>query len=129
MLGQGELLTEKMAALEMPLRGVVLNRLHPLPEGKLEDDDYDALSREITALLGAVGVHDTAVVRWVAENHAAAAAQARAEGIRREMFESGLPPGVVVKGVPEFEGDVHDIATLGRLAAIVCGDRESSPAP
>ena len=49
-------------------------------------------------------------------NHAAAETQARAEGIRREMFESGLPAGVVVQGVPELEADVHDLSSLARLA-------------
>ena len=121
-LGQGEVLTEKMAALGMPLRGVVLNRLHPLPEGAGEDEDYAVFSREVTQLLEEVGVESPPVAHWIAENHAAAVAQARAEGIRREMFEDGLPPGVVVKGVPEFEGDVHDVASLGRLAAIICDD-------
>jgi hypothetical protein len=120
-LGQGELLTEKMAALGMPLRGVVLNRLHPLPDGASEDDDRDALARDIASLLGEVGVENASVARWITENHGAAIAQARAEGIRREMFEDGLPPAVVVKGVPELEGDVHDVASLGRLASIIFG--------
>jgi len=119
-LGQGEMLTEKMAALGMPLRGVVLNRLHPLPDGAMEEDDPARLREEVALLLESCGVHDRVIAEWLTKNHTVAQAQARAEAIRREMFESGLPDGVVVKGVPELEADVHDLASLARLATLIC---------
>lgn len=122
-LGQGEMLTEKMAALGMPLRGVVLNRLHPLPDGAMEEDDPAKLREEIALLLEPRGLHDAAIVDWLTKNHTVAQAQARAEAIRREMFESGLPEGVIVEGVPELEADVHDLASLARLATLICDGR------
>ncbi len=124
-LSQGEILTEKMAALGMPLRGVVLNRLHPLPAIAPEESDPAKLRRDVDEILKAVGVGDALIADWLAANHSTAEAQARAEGIRREMFESGLPPGVEVTGVPELEADVHDLASLARLSRLICdGDEE-----
>ena len=46
---------------------------------------------------------------------------ANAEDERRQIFEAGLPDGIVVQPVPEFEADVHDLATLARFADVVCG--------
>jgi len=45
----------------------------------------------------------------------------RAEAERRRVFEEGLPAGIVVQPVPEFEADVHDLPSLARFADVVCG--------
>jgi anion-transporting ArsA/GET3 family ATPase len=119
-LGQGEMLTEKMAALGMPLRGVVLNRLHPLPEIVAEEVDPVKLRAAVVEILDAVGIDDARIADWITANHVDAEAQAGAEAIRREMFESGLPPGIETTGVPELEGDVHDLASLARLSQLIC---------
>jgi anion-transporting ArsA/GET3 family ATPase len=121
-LGQSEMLTEKVALLGMSLRGVVLNRLHPLPAGADEPIPGPILQRQISRLLAASGTVDAAAAEWLATNHLAAQGLANAEADRRRVFEAGLPAGIVVQPVPEFEADVHDLRTLARFADVVCGD-------
>jgi anion-transporting ArsA/GET3 family ATPase len=121
-LGQSETLTEKVAILGMPLRGVVVNRLHPLPAGADERLPRPALEARIGRLLAASGAVDADAVAWLASNHLAAQALANAEAERRRVFEAGLPAGIVVQPVPEFEADVHDLPTLARFADVVCGN-------
>jgi len=120
-LGQSELLTEKVAFLGMPLRGVVVNRLHPLPAGAEERIPQPVLEERISRLLAVNGTVDPEAVAWLAGNHVAAQELATAETERRRAFEAGLPAGIVVQPVPEFEADVHDLPTLARFAVVVCG--------
>ncbi len=120
-LGQSEMLTEKVAILGMPLRGVVVNRLHPLPAGADEAIPRPVLEQRIVRLLAASGADDADAVAWLASNHLAAQGLANAEAERRRVFEAGLPSGIVVQPVPEFEADVHDLPTLARFADVVCG--------
>jgi anion-transporting ArsA/GET3 family ATPase len=121
-LGQSEMLTEKVAILGMPLRGVVVNRLHPLPAGADEAIPRPVLEQRIVRLLAASGAVDADAVAWLASNHLAAQGLANAEAERRKAFEAGLPAGIVVQPVPEFEADVHDLPTLARFADVVCGN-------
>lgn len=120
-LGQSELLTEKVAFLGMPLRGVVVNRLHPLPPGAEERVPRSALEERLSSLLAANGTVDREAVTWLAGNHLAAQELATAEAERRRAFEAGLPAGIIVQPVPEFEADVHDLRSLARFAEVVCG--------
>jgi anion-transporting ArsA/GET3 family ATPase len=120
-LGQSEMLTEKVALLGMPLRGVVVNRLHPLPQGAGEPVPRVVLEERIASVLARNGPLDTKTVAWLASNHVAAQALASSEAERRRAFEAGLPAGIVVQAVPEFEADVHDLPTLARFADAVCG--------
>jgi anion-transporting ArsA/GET3 family ATPase len=121
-LGQSEMLTEKVSFLGMSLRGVVVNRLHPLPAGADEPIPGPVLERRIAKLLTANGAVDAEAAEWLAANHLAAQRLANAEAERRRVFEAGLPAGIVVQPVPEFEADVHDLPTLARFADVVCGD-------
>lgn len=122
-LGQSEMLTEKVALLGMPLRGVVVNRLHPLPAGADEPLPRDALEERIARVMAKQGLDDSETVAWLAHNHLAAQGLATSEGERRQAFEAGLPAGIVVQPVPEFEADVHDLSALARFADVVCGRR------
>jgi anion-transporting ArsA/GET3 family ATPase len=121
-LGQSEMLTEKVAFLGMPLRGVVVNRLHPLPVGADERLARVALQERLARVLAGDGEVDVETVGWLAANHLAAQELASAETERRQVFEAGLPDGIVVQPVPEFDADVHDLPTLARFADVVCGN-------
>ena len=120
-LGQSEMLTEKVALLGMQLRGVVVNRLHPLPAGADDLFAGSALERRLADVLAQRGIVDEEAVAWLATNHLAAQKLAHAEAERRRVFEEGLPAGIVVQPVPEFEADVHDLPSLARFADVVCG--------
>jgi anion-transporting ArsA/GET3 family ATPase len=120
-LGQSEMLTEKVALLGMPLRGVVINRLHPLPVGADQGVPRAVLKERLAHLLADRGPAGSEAIDWLAANHLAAQNLANAEDERRQIFEAGLPDGIVVQPVPEFEADVHDLATLARFADVVCG--------
>jgi len=121
-LGQSEMLTEKVAFLGMPLRGVVVNRLHPLPAGADEPIARPVLEQRLARILARSGAVEAGTVEWLAANHLAAQELANAETERRQVFEAGLPDGILVRPVPEFDADVHDLPTLARFADVVCGD-------
>lgn len=120
-LGQSEMLTEKVAFLGMSLRGVVVNRLHPLPVGSDECLSREAIEGCVRRVVAAHMPIDDACVEWLVRNHASAQALANAEIERRQVFEAGLPDGIFVQPVPEFDADVHDLPTLARFADVVCG--------
>ena len=117
-LGESEMLTSKMRALGMPLKGVVMNRTHPVPEG----GDACVRVEEMRKLLEAcalTGVPDD-VVSWLWRVYDDACTVARGEELRREVFEQGLEPGVARVNVPEFLGDVHDVRALAEVARWLC---------
>jgi anion-transporting ArsA/GET3 family ATPase len=116
-------LTEKVALLGMPLRGVVLNRMHFLPEGDVQELDEHALQDKLRRLVFPHGGEEATVVQWLAANHVAALRTHCAEKQRFERFTAGLPRGIVVQEVPEFEADVHDLPALVRFADLVCAPR------
>ena len=114
-LGDAEYLASKMAELGMPLKGVVLNRVHAelrcAKRGGLDPDDPDAVIRLVT---GAVGPAEaTALV----ENFADYQRLARGEHLRIEQFRAGLSKRVPVATVPNVTRDIHDLATLAAMHA------------
>jgi anion-transporting ArsA/GET3 family ATPase len=118
-LGDAEYLAGKMAELRMPLKGVVMNRVHAelraSRRGGVDPDDRAAVERAIAA---AVGKGDVAAL---ADNFAAYQTLARGEQLRIEQFRAGLPRGVPVAVVPNFARDVHDLATLASMHAHLFG--------
>jgi anion-transporting ArsA/GET3 family ATPase len=118
-LGESEHLTGKMLALGMPLKGVVMNRVHPVPAGGEHSHDLESMVAAL-APLARCGVSDECV-RWIAENFINSCTIARAEEVRREAFESGLGSDVARVAVPEFDRDVHDLAALMAVAERMCG--------
>jgi anion-transporting ArsA/GET3 family ATPase len=118
-LGESEQLTEKMLALGMPLKGVVMNRIHPVPAGGEHSHDPESIVAAL-APLARCAVSDECV-RWIAENYINSCTIARAEEVRREAFESGLGSDVARIAVPEFDRDVHDLAALMAVADRLCG--------
>jgi anion-transporting ArsA/GET3 family ATPase len=119
-LSESEMLTSKMRALGMPLKGVVMNRTHPLPEG----GDACASLAEVRRVLDGCALDrvpdDTA--RWLWRTYEDACTVARAEDLRREVFEEGLEEDVARVSVPEFLGDVHDLHALFEVSRRLCAD-------
>ncbi|HZP42014.1 MAG TPA: ArsA-related P-loop ATPase [Candidatus Binatia bacterium] len=122
-LGDAEYLSGKMADLRMPLKGVVLNRVHreyrPRGRGRRRDEvgpeDLDALA----ALVGRVVPGGEA--RELAENFVDYQTLARGETLRLEQFRLGLRRAIPVVEVPNFARDVHDLASLAAMHAHLFG--------
>jgi anion-transporting ArsA/GET3 family ATPase len=118
-LGDAEYLAAKMAELRMPLKGVVMNRVHAElrrdKRGTIDLDDFDAVSRIIAA---AVGPAETPAL---VENFADYQTLARGEQLRIEQFRAGLPKRVPMVTVPNFSRDVHDLATLAAMHPYLFG--------
>jgi anion-transporting ArsA/GET3 family ATPase len=111
-LGDAEYLAGKMAELRMPIKGVVMNRvhaeLHAPRRGGVDPDDSDAVLRLMTPIAGAAATD-------LCANFAAYQTLARGEHLRIEQFRSDLPARVPVAVVPNFTRDVHDLATLASM--------------
>ena len=94
-LGDAEYLSTKMAALRMPLKGVVLNRVHhefrPPRRGRraaeLGHEDVDEIAATVAQALGG----RTAEARELAANFVDYQALARGESLRIEQFRAALP--------------------------------------
>ncbi len=117
-LGESEQLTARMRALGMPLKGVVMNRIHPLPGAGEHVMDAAAVSGAL-APLGEGGA-SAECLEWIAETYVASCTMARAEEIRREAFETGLGAEVACVAVPELDHDVHDLTALAAVARLLC---------
>jgi anion-transporting ArsA/GET3 family ATPase len=125
-LDDAEYLSGKMGELRMPLKGVVLNRVHrefrPSRRGGLEPEDAD----EVTAIVGrALGAaHREA--RELAANFLDYQALARGESLRLEQFRLGLRKSVPVVEVPNFARDVHDLGSLAGMHPHLFGTRAAA---
>jgi anion-transporting ArsA/GET3 family ATPase len=112
-LGDAEYLAAKMGELRMPLKGVVMNRVHAElgrpKKGGLDPDDVDAVRTLVSRVVGA----DAA--EGLVENFADYQVLARGEQLRMEQFRSGLPKRVPLVVVPNFARDVHDLASLAAM--------------
>jgi anion-transporting ArsA/GET3 family ATPase len=111
-LEDSEMLADRMKDLGMPLKGVVMNRMHAAETLEHAFADEALASLEVT--LSDLDVDDE-VARWMASTYRNACAVARAEAIRREAFEGGLPSEIPVAGVPELRQDVHSVEVLAQL--------------
>jgi anion-transporting ArsA/GET3 family ATPase len=129
-LGDAEYLSAKMAALRMPLKGVVLNRVHrefrpPQARGSRREEIGPEDAEQVESLVArAVGAGDDA--RQLARNFVDYQALARGESLRIEQFRIGLPRGVPVVTVPNFPRDVHDLATLADMHSHLFGAQRSA---
>jgi anion-transporting ArsA/GET3 family ATPase len=125
-LEESEALTSKLSELGVRLRGVVLNRLHPLEGEALVEHDRSTLETALDSLLRPPGDLDSSslptLVTWLANNHEDAQQRNRAEVERYERFARGFPADVEVRRVKEFDADVHDLAALSEFGEIVIGE-------
>jgi len=127
-LGDAEYLSSKMAALRMPLKGVVLNRVHaefrPARRGRGRDEigpeEVEQVADLVAQIVGAPEAQE------LAANFVDYQALARGESLRIEQFRAGLPRGVPVVHVPNFARDVHDLASLAGMHAHLFGVRAAA---
>lgn len=126
-LGDAEYLSTKMAELQMPLAGVVFNRVHPElragRRGKPGDPDVapDDTAQVEALVARAVGGGDEA--RALARNFADYQLLARGESLRIDQFRRGLARRVPVVRVPNFSRDVHDLRGLAAMHVPLFGAR------
>lgn len=116
-LGDAEYLSAKMAELRMPLRAVVVNRMHDefRRRGRIEvgPEAREDVEQAVAAALGESGE----VARALASNFVDYQVLARGEQLRLDLFRRGLRRGVPVVRVPDFGRDVHDLAALAAMHA------------
>lgn len=121
-LGEADHLAEKMRELDMPLKGVVMNRVHEIPQSLTGEGLAEELAAEREQLIAEGGEEDAA--RWLFETLADYCVAAAAEGARREAFALDLAPNVVTTALRELPGDVHDLRGLATVAsALAKGDK------
>lgn len=140
-LGQAEYLHKAMAEKEMPLRGVVMNRVHEMPRVMASVAAGEAASAATTAgnepepgepaeafwsdwaaAADALSGERRAGFDNLRANRAGWAARARGDALRIELFRTLLPADVPVVCIPELVEDIHDIAALGSLHAFFSGE-------
>ena len=118
-LGDAEYLAAKMAELRMPLKGVVMNRVHAelrrRKRATIDPDDQEAVTQIVARAVGA------SEAPALVENFADYQTLARGEQLRIEQFRAGLPKRVPMVTVPNFSRDVHDLATLAAMHPHVFG--------
>jgi anion-transporting ArsA/GET3 family ATPase len=126
-LGDAEYLSTKMAELRMPLKGVVLNRVHhefrPPGRGTRREIGLEEAAEVTRVVAAAVGGADASPL---AENFIEYQALARGESLRLEQFRVGLPRAVPVVRVPNFTRDVHDLASLAAMHPHLFGPRRAA---
>jgi anion-transporting ArsA/GET3 family ATPase len=123
-LEDAEYLSSKMSELRMPLKGVVLNRVHH--EFRADNDhpaeigpeEVDQVAAVVERFLGGREVE----ARDLAANFADYQVLARGESLRIEQFRAGLPRQVPLVAVPNFARDVHDLRALAAMHAHLFGD-------
>ncbi len=126
-LEESEYLSDKMAALGMPLRAVVFNRVHEeftdpidradFPRGEIRGDDQE----RVEACLRRSGLSPASLVERLARNFVAYQDVARGDGLRLEMFARGLPRQVPIVRVPNFSTDLHHLGALARMHPYLFG--------
>lgn len=123
-LDQVEYLADQMSARRMPLRGVVMNRVHPLFHASRADAEDPAsvaarLAGPASRALGREAPAD--LVDRLARNFCAWQERARGDALRVEGFTQGLPEGVPLVQVPNLPRDVHDLEGLVSLHPFLLG--------
>ncbi len=122
-LGQVDFLMGRMNALHMPLKGVVMNRIHDgvlAPEIEVLDDE--ALRAGLQAALEPLAPGCEDLVGRLHANIRAHQARARGDALRIESFRDDLGAALPLVEVPELEGDVHDLPSLaGLLGYLLAG--------
>jgi anion-transporting ArsA/GET3 family ATPase len=124
-LEDAEYLSSKMGELRMPLKGVVLNRVHhefrPSRRGRRGGEVGPEEVHELAAFVERALGGRASDAAELAANFADYQALARGESLRIEQFRAGLPRRVPVVSVPNFARDVHDLAALAAMHAHLFG--------
>ena len=125
-LDEAEYLSDKMAALGMPLRAVVFNRVHEdftepidrgdFPRGEIRGDDAPRVAACLVRNGIAADVADRLAANFVAYQDVA-----RGDGLRLEVFAQSLPRQVPIVQVPNFPTDLHQLGGLVRMHPFLFG--------
>jgi anion-transporting ArsA/GET3 family ATPase len=119
-LTEAEFFSERMKGMQMPLGGVVFNRVHEEfaadPAVFAGGDVTRGDEADVAAALVAAGVPE-AQVPWLAANFVDYQQLARGEALRLEQFRAGISRRVPFVTVPNFDTDLHDLASLTRMHA------------
>jgi anion-transporting ArsA/GET3 family ATPase len=108
-LDESGVLADRIAELEIPLRAVVVNRVHAAPPS---DGDASSLLSE----LGVAG-HAEPAIAWLARTRRDAARLAEVERRRIARFAGALPRDLAWSLVDELSHDLHAASDLDRVAA------------
>jgi anion-transporting ArsA/GET3 family ATPase len=108
--GANELATS-MRALGIPLRAVIVNRVHALPGER-------GLSTDLVEQALATTAAAPSVSAWLRETWSAARTVARTERERLDAFFAMLPSGTARVEVPELDHDAHSFTDLAALAGL-----------
>lgn len=138
-LDQADYLAAQMSARGMPLKGVVMNRVHPHVAMNDGDTSLEAITELVTTQLaqlrpasaaprpvsagkgarraasGAAATGAPSLAERLAQNFVAYQARARGDELRMEIFRQGLPRSVPLALVPNLQSDIHDVAGLLQL--------------
>jgi anion-transporting ArsA/GET3 family ATPase len=118
-LEDAEYLSTKMGELHMPLKGVVLNRVHhefrPARRGRRGAEVGPEDVQEVAAVVERALGGRPGDAAELAANFVDYQALARGESLRIEQFRAGLPRRVPVVTVPNFARDVHDLGALAGM--------------
>lgn len=109
-LGEADDFCTQLAALAIPLRAVVFNRVPRDALAESRGRDEAALAALVTGVVG----HKARAAALV-ENFRRYELQARGDHLRMEAFRRQLPARTVVAAVPNFDEDLHDVAGLRRM--------------
>jgi anion-transporting ArsA/GET3 family ATPase len=124
-LTEAEFFSQRMKAMGMPLGGVVFNRVHeefPADPAAFRGGTVTRVDEDdVVAALIAAGV-PAAQAPWLARNFVDYQLLARGEAIRMDQFRSGLSRKVPFVTVPNFDSDLHDLASLTRMHAHLFGE-------
>jgi anion-transporting ArsA/GET3 family ATPase len=124
-LTEAEFFSRRMKAMAMPLGGVVFNRVHeefPADPATFHGGTVARIDEDrIVAALVAEGV-SAKRAPWLARNFVDYQLLARGEAIRMEQFRGGLSRKVPFVTVPNFDSDLHDVASLTRMHAHLFGE-------
>jgi anion-transporting ArsA/GET3 family ATPase len=117
-LGEAGYLSGKMAALGMPLKGVIFNRTHTdsaldgsALDGQTAEGGRELLGRIVERALGDPGVSPSDV-RALVENCLRYRRLGHGEARRMAAFARALGSVVPTVRVPNFPHDLHDVAGL-----------------
>jgi anion-transporting ArsA/GET3 family ATPase len=109
-LGEAEEFCRILAEMEIPLRGMVFNRVQQEAAGDLRRLDEEWLR----SLVARAVKRGDAAARLV-DNFFRYETQARGDHVRMEAFRRQLPGRPAIATVPNFEEDLHDLEGLRRM--------------
>lgn len=111
-LAEGDALVASIEAFNVPLRAVVVNRVHPLPEAERA---RPSLPESLFTELAAAGV-EAQVMSWLRTTWQEAIFTDQTERERLRRFAGAVPPAAAWAEVAELDHDTHSLQDLAQVA-------------